>query len=138
MQTNTIDWRWYINGDSTNTKVGGTGDSLAGGAFPVCADTNTDTFPLSTLTGFKYKDVNNDGDFNAGDLNGAGFTFDLLSGTTVRPDGGLRGERDYCFTNVAPGTYTVAERDETGWVQTEPPAGTPPTARSSCRSTRRT
>ena len=123
VQTNTINWSWHINGDSANSKTGGTGDSLAAGAFPECADTNTDTFPLSTLSGFKYKDVNNDGDFNAGDLNGAGFTFDLLSGTTVVQTAVSAANGTYSFTNVAPGSYTVAERDESGWVQTEPAGG---------------
>lgn len=123
VQTNTIDWTWYINGDNTNQKTGGTGDSLAGGAFPVCADTNSDTFPLSTLNGFKYKDVNNNGDFDTGDLNGAGFTFDLKSGATVVQTAVSGSDGTYSFTNVAPGTYTVAERDETGWTQTEPAGG---------------
>jgi hypothetical protein len=124
VQTNTIDWAWFINGDSANVKTGGTGESLAAGAFPTCADTNTDTFPLSTLTGFKYKDVNNNGDFNSGtDLNGPGFTFDLKSGTTVLQTAVSGSNGNYSFTNVAPGTYTVAERDETGWTQTEPAGG---------------
>jgi SdrD B-like domain len=121
VQTNTIDWAWFVNGDGTVTNTGGTGESLAGGAFPVCADTNTDTFPLSTLTGFKYKDVNNNGDFDDGtDLDGAGFTFDLKSGTTVLQTAVSEADGTYTFTDVAPGTYTVAERDETGWTQTEP------------------
>jgi hypothetical protein len=84
---------WFINGDDTATRTGGTGDSLAGGGFPVCAETNSDTFPLSTLNGFENKDVNNKGDHDAGDLNGAGLTFDLKSGAVRAADRGLGGQR---------------------------------------------
>jgi hypothetical protein len=123
VQTNTIDWAWFINGDSSTTRTGGTGESLAGGAFPVCADTNSDTFPTATLNGFKYKDVNNNGAFDSGtDLNGQGFTFELRrqGETTVLQTATSNASGSYSFSNVAPGTYTVTEVQETGWKQTEP------------------
>jgi hypothetical protein len=52
------------------------------------------------LNGFKYKDVNNNGDFDAGtDLNGAGFTFQLKSGTTVLQTAVSGSDGTYSFTN---------------------------------------
>lgn len=120
LQSDTIDWNWYIDGVSTSSVVGGTDVSLTGGAFPACAVSSSDTFDLATVTGFKYKDADNNGDFNAGDLNGAGFRFQLRSGDTVLQTATSDANGIYTFANVAPGTYTVREIQETGWVQTEP------------------
>jgi len=125
-QTDTIDWSWYLSSTPANKVTGGVGDSLAGGAYPTCADTNQANFPTTTISGFKYKDVNNDGDFNAGDLPGAGFTFQLKSGPTVLQTAVSNANGNYTFAaGVAPGTYTIHEVQETGWRQTEPNDGLP-------------
>ena len=119
-----ISWSWYITGDSAHSVVGQTNESLSSGAYPTCAKTNTVSFPFATLNGTKYKDIDVSGTNNAGDLAGAGFTFQLKSGSTVLATTTSSATGTYSFSNVAPGTYTVHEVQETGWVQTEPLAGT--------------
>jgi hypothetical protein len=128
-QLDSIDWSWYLASDTANKIVGGTGDSLSGGAYPSCVDTNQDNFEVTTISGHKYKDVNDDGDNNAGDLPGVGFKFDLFAGlnpaanATPLQTATSNASGDYTFaTGVAPGTYTIRERQETGWIQTEPAA----------------
>jgi hypothetical protein len=127
IQTNTINWSWYLTASPGTKIVGGTGDSLSGGAYPTCTDTNQDDFEVTTLSGFKYKDVDDNGDFTAGDLPGAGFKFDLFAGTNPAPNATplqtatSDATGNYTFASgVGPGTYTVRERQETGWIQTEP------------------
>jgi hypothetical protein len=113
-----LTWSWYINSDSANALTGGTNVDLGG-----CSSAQSASFNLATLSGFKYKDANNDGDFNTGDLVGHGFTFQLKQGTTVLQTTTSDQSGNYSFSQVAPGTYTVHEVSETGWVQTEPAAG---------------
>lgn len=123
-QNAVLSWSWYITGDSAHAVTGNTNESLASGAYPTCAKTNTVSFPFATLNGTKYKDVNHDGTNNTGDLAGSGFTFQLKSGSTVLQTTTSNASGNYSFSNVAPGTYTVHEVQLTGWVQTEPTAGT--------------
>jgi len=118
-----ISWSWYVTGDSAHAVTGQTNESLASGAYPTCAKTNTVSFPFATLNGTKYKDADNSGTNNTGDLAGVGFRFQLKQGTSVLQTATSAADGTYSFTNVAPGTYTVHEVQETGWVQTEPSGG---------------
>jgi hypothetical protein len=142
-QTDTIAWRWYINGDTANKVVGATEaapESLASSGYSTCAKTNTDQLDLVTLQGFKYKDVNGNGTIDSGTDTPAGgweFTYkrvlgdngtpldpsdDVLSavlGTTTSSSTAPNIGR-YQFTNVAPGTYRIFETGRSGWVQTQP------------------
>lgn len=127
-----IDWRFYINGDTATKKTGRTDDIAPG--YPTCSTTKSASFGTVTLNGTKYKDANADGDKDTGE-NGiggyttGGFTFELwyanadgtkagtaaIASTTSAADG------TYSFTGVQVGRYLVDEVSiPTGWVQTEP------------------
>ena len=139
----TIDWYFYVTGDPTHTVTGATGEVLSaqtGAKYPTCAVTNTVQFPPSVITGFKYKDINNNGTFDGTDQGINGFQFELLSGTT--PVQVVASATDahsnvgiITFNGVDPGAYTVKEvhgctalpaatncvaGPPTGWTETEP------------------
>lgn len=117
--SDTISWSWYVNGESTHA-LAGTSTPLAG-----CSTGQTASFALSSISGYKYKDANANGDNDAGDLDGVGFTFELVNGAgTVIDAEDSDADGNYTFDDVAPGTYTVREQAETGWMQTEPASTT--------------
>lgn len=134
-----ISWDFYAGTDTTHTVTGATGETLSaetGVAYPTCAVTNSVEFPSTTLTGFKYKDVNDNGSYDAGtDSPAQGFEFELKSGSTVVQVVQSDASGVITFTGVNPGTYSVhevhgctalpaatgcASGPPTGWVQTEP------------------
>ncbi|MGH2706120.1 MAG: hypothetical protein ACRDJ4_13825 [Actinomycetota bacterium] len=134
-QKDTIDWVWFVNGDSSKTTTGANNVSLASGAFVTslsnCTKTSSVNFPFASITGSKYKDADGDGigpESGEGPL--SGFQFKLMQGATtvqtVSSSAGGTGNPpagDFVFTNVAPGTYTIVEVAKTGWLQTEPASG---------------
>ena len=76
-----------------------------------------------------FNDLNGNGTLDPGDPGLSGWTVDLLDSvgnivaTTVTDSNG-----DYSFSDLGPGTYTVQEDLQPGWVQTAPaPPG--PTSR---------
>lgn len=94
LQTDSIDWRWYINGDTANKVTAGTDESLQA-ANPTspssnpptdagCQKLNSDSFDLTPLDGKKYKDANGDGAI-AGDVGLGGFEVKLFRRTSVSP-----------------------------------------------------
>jgi hypothetical protein len=83
-------------------------------------------FQLITISGEKFNDLNSDGTQEPGEPGLQGWTIDLLNAagnvvaTTVTDVNG-----NYSFTGVGPGTYTVQEELQPGWIQTDPaPPGT--------------
>jgi protocatechuate 3,4-dioxygenase beta subunit/glutamine cyclotransferase len=79
-----------------------------------------------TISGEKFNDLNGDGTQEPGEPGLQGWTIDLfdaagdLVATTVTDANG-----DFSFTDVFPGTYTVQEEQQPGWIQTAPaPPGT--------------
>jgi len=79
-----------------------------------------------TISGEKFNDLNGDGKQETGEPGLPGWTIDLLDATgaivatTVTDANG-----DYSFSDVGPGTYTVQEELQPGWIQTYPaPPGT--------------
>ena len=83
-------------------------------------------FQNITISGEKFNDLNGNGVQDAGDPGLPGWTIDLLDAsgaivaTTVTDADG-----NYSFTDVGPGTYTVQEELQGGWIQTFPaPPGT--------------
>lgn len=83
--------------------------------------------PVPVISGTKYEDVNGDGARDAGEPGLAGWTIDLsyhgtVVATTTTDAGGA-----YAFplnANQLPvdaGTYTVSERTQAGWVQSQAP-----------------
>ena len=78
-------------------------------------------FENITISGLKYNDLNGDGNRDAGEPGLAGWVIDLTNGcTTITATTGSDGT--YSFTNVGPGTYTVTEESQSGWLRTSLPA----------------
>ena len=79
-----------------------------------------------TISGQAYNDLNENGSEDPGEPGLAGWTIDLydsagdLVATTTTDVNG-----DYSFADLGPGTYTVEEVLQSGWIQTQPaPPGT--------------
>jgi methionine-rich copper-binding protein CopC len=94
---------------------------------------NFGNFQNITISGEKFNDLNGNGVQEPGEPGLPGWTIDLVNSagaivaTTVTDANG-----NYSFTNVGPGTYTVEEELQPGWVQTDPaPPGTYTVAASS-------
>jgi protocatechuate 3,4-dioxygenase beta subunit len=79
-------------------------------------------FQTITLSGEVFNDLNSNGVLDPGDPPLQGWTIDLfnaagaLIGTTTSDVNG-----DYSFSDLGPGTYTVQEELQPGWIQTAPP-----------------
>lgn len=84
--------------------------------------------PVPTISGTKYEDINGDGDREAGEPGLAGWTIDLsynggvVATTTTGADGGYQFTLNANSLPIGAGTYTVAERQQAGWVQSQAPA----------------
>jgi hypothetical protein len=126
-QTDTVAWEWYLTADSANKVTGSSGASLASAGYSTCANTATDTFDNTEVSGTKYKDADGDGTKDAGEAGIAGFVFDLRAGSasgTVLQSATSGANGVYTFASaVPPGSYTVTEQAKTGWAQTEPSSG---------------
>ena len=86
--------------------------------------TGTQPFPFCrNLSGTKFKDVNGNGVQESGEPGLGGFTFQLLNGSTVLQTATSGTDGTYSFSNVFPGTYTVHEVGQKGWLQTAPSSG---------------
>ena len=87
------------------------------------ADTvNFGEFVPVTVSGEVFNDLNDTGTFVSGDPGLSGWTVKLVHGgqvmqTTTASDG------TYSFSNVGPGTYTLEDLLQPGYVQTTPAAG---------------
>ena len=71
------------------------------------------------IEGMKWNDANGNGVINPGELGLSGWTIQLsgpVSATTTTGAGGT-----YRFCGLPPGTYTVSEVVQSGWVRTFPP-----------------
>lgn len=76
-----------------------------------------------SVCGHKFSDLNHNGVADGGEPGVAGWTLTLNG-----PGGPYTAITDasgaYCFTNLAPGAYTIGEANLPGWVQTAPAGGT--------------
>jgi protocatechuate 3,4-dioxygenase beta subunit len=89
-------------------------------------DQDFGNFQNITISGEVFSDLNGNGSLDPGDPGLQGWTVDLfdaagdLVATTTSDVNG-----DYSFTDIGPGTYTVQEELQPGWIQTAPaPPGT--------------
>jgi protocatechuate 3,4-dioxygenase beta subunit len=79
--------------------------------------------PNVSISGEVFNDLNGDGALGTGEPGLAGWKVDLVdtatnslvAETTTGTDGA------YTFANTFPGTYTILEKLQSGWVQTAPP-----------------
>ncbi|MBI5711518.1 MAG: carboxypeptidase regulatory-like domain-containing protein [Candidatus Eisenbacteria bacterium] len=79
--------------------------------------------PATGLCGQKYLDLNHNGVKDTGEPPLAGWTI-VLTGTGGTYTATTDANGNYCFTDVNPGTYTLSEVGQSGWVQTAPAGGT--------------
>ena len=96
--------------------------------------------PTSSISGFKYNDLNGNGSRDAGEPGLSGWTIYLDSNANGALDGAepsvLTGaDGSYTFSNLVPGKYLVGEVMQPGWEQTAPGAATFPIRRVSVTST---
>lgn len=89
------------------------------GAVP-CRDTITIDCPTQnhrdTLRGTKFWDQDCDGKRDPGEPGLAGWVIKLSNGDSAITDA----SGNYIFTNIAPGTYTLNEVNQSGWTQSYP------------------
>jgi hypothetical protein len=102
-------------GDPTDCDFGG----LSGGCASDGGFEEWKVKKYVVLNGFKYKDVNGDGDRQASEPGLGGWTIRLYSGTTVVDSIVTPASGFYSFT-VDPGSYLICEVAQTNWVETEP------------------
>jgi protocatechuate 3,4-dioxygenase beta subunit len=91
-------------------------------AGKVISGLNFGDFQNITIAGLAYNDLNGDGAQESGEPGLSGWTIQLVNSagkvvaSQVTGSGGA-----YSFANVGPGTYTVKEVLQSGWVQTSTP-----------------
>ncbi|MEG8947247.1 SdrD B-like domain-containing protein [Rosettibacter firmus] len=81
-------------------------------------NTQDDKVQLGSICGTKFYDKNRDGRRVTGELGIANWTIYLdgpMNLTAVTDENG-----NFCFYGLIPGTYTVREKNESGWRQTKP------------------
>jgi uncharacterized protein (DUF2141 family) len=79
---------------------------------------NRQSTDLGSICGMKFNDLNGNGSMDSGETGLPNWTIKLTGPTTstaVTDKGG-----NYCFTNLKPGTYTLAEVNQSDWIQTYP------------------
>ncbi len=87
---------------------------------PGASGNNFGNFQNVCISGVKYRDRNGDGDQDAGEEVLSGWTINLNpGGSSAVTD--VNGE--YSFCNLGPGTYTLTETAQPGWILTEPSGG---------------
>ncbi len=98
---------------------GAVGASIAQGTGVVTIEGNGQ----GTINGEVYNDANGNGTLDGGEPGLAGWTVDLLNASNSVVDTATTDSNGtYSFTSIAPGSYTVAEVLQPGYVQTSPPA----------------
>jgi len=80
-------------------------------------------FKLITISGQKFNDTDGDAVKDLGEAGLAGWTIFLDANKNGSLDAGEKSTTtdangNYSFSNLAPGTYTVREAQQTGWIQT--------------------
>lgn len=70
--------------------------------------------PGSTITGYKFHDINNNGIKDNADSVMQGWTIEL-SGNGLSQTSVTDGNGNYLFTNLPQGTYTITENMQSGW-----------------------
>jgi len=82
----------------------------------------------TSISGFKYNDLNGNGAFNAGEPRLPGWTIYLDANDNNILDPGemstvTNSVGEYLFNNLNPGTYIIREVQQPGWTQTQPGFG---------------
>ncbi|MBI5214348.1 MAG: carboxypeptidase regulatory-like domain-containing protein [Ignavibacteriae bacterium] len=86
------------------------------------ADATFMNYQPASISGKKYEDIAGDS-VTASDPTLNGWVIELYNGETLVAKDTTSGDGDYMFSNLAPGTYTVSEVLQSGWIQTIPASG---------------
>jgi hypothetical protein len=81
-----------------------------------CADVSAG---VTTIAGVAFNDLDGNGVMDPGEPGLAGWTINLSGAATASTTTDASG--NYLFTFLTPGTYTISEVLQTGWIQTAPP-----------------
>ena len=76
-----------------------------------------------SISGMKFNDLNNNGARDAGEPGLPGWKIELLLEGDVIDSFETLSDGTYSFDYLAPGSYTVREVQQAGWIQTYPPGG---------------
>ena len=102
-------------GFSVKANLSVTNNSLSNPREVCCAS--------SIISGQKIIDSNCNGKYDAGDLPGVGWTFNLLSGSSVIQTATTDANGEFTFYNVPNGTYTLQEVAQSGYTAVSPSSG---------------
>jgi len=105
----------YLQGFAVNANLSVTNSSLSNSNEVCCA--------TSTISVQKILDADCNGKFDQGDLPGVGWTFNLLSGSTVIQTGTTDANGELTFYNVPKGSYTLKEMAQGGYTSGNPSSG---------------
>jgi hypothetical protein len=78
----------------------------------------------ATISGLKFNDLNGNGLQDSGEPGLPGWTIKITDASGNTHTAITDASGNYSFTVPSPGTYTVAEVSQPGWVQTAPSSGT--------------
>ncbi len=87
-----------------------------GNSYPQLSDYADSTVLHGSICGTVFNDLDMDGYWDAGEPGIPGVTITLSTGDTTVTDA----NGDYCFEELAPGTYTVTETNLPDWSSTTP------------------
>ncbi|OGV08464.1 MAG: hypothetical protein A2499_04710 [Stygiobacter sp. RIFOXYC12_FULL_38_8] len=114
-EVNQTGWLQTMPYPSSYTVILSSGERVVGKYFGNKLDTSV---KLGSICGMKFNDLNGDGRKTNDEPGLPNWTI-ILSGaanmTAVTNDKG-----EYCFYKLKPGTYTITEVNQTGWLQTAP------------------
>lgn len=114
-----LEWSYGFAGDLAyvGSETFGSDDG-----YPDCERTNTVEFEAPSIEVYKFKDADDDGDPEDSDAGLEGWTIQLYAadGTTLLDEKDTDVDGRVIFEDLAPGTYEVAEVQQTNWVQTYP------------------
>jgi hypothetical protein len=117
----TVPTGWQLTAQTGATTVATSGFASSGNNF--------DDFKFVTISGTVFNDLNGDGTQESGELGLSGWTVDLIQGqNTIKATTAADGS--FSFSGVGPGTFTVQEELQAGWVQTSTPTTYPVTTAS--------
>src|SRR5439155_11135101 len=92
---------------------------------------NFDDFKLVTISGTVFNDLDGDGSQESGEPGLQNWAVDLMKGLTLVAQKLTDASGNYSFTNLGPGTYTIQEELQPGWLRTSTPASYTVTTNSS-------
>lgn len=114
---------YYFEFELLNTDGVATGFAVEGNMVsatgPVINDEQSVCCAVSVISGQKILDQNGNGVYDPGtDLTGAGFVFDLIDNSTGTIIATTQSDNfgEFEFNNLPPGSYTVRERPQWGWL----------------------